>query len=155
MDFISPQFHVVFNDLQLCLYRWWYESVVEVIVFQHEHKLYAEDTLDKAGTIIYQPPPSSRCFAQLKLDYNKVANINFAYVVQMKISCMIAILLSQESHPYSVDTDMDNKVSPVAQHILDNNRVDSSHYSRDSESEGGIWDNNNVDNVSLAPKGGN
>jgi len=50
---------------------------------------------------------------------------------------------------------MDNKVSPVAQHILDNNRVDSSHYSRDSESEGGIWDNNNVDNVSLAPKGGN
>ena len=100
MDFISPQFHVVFNDLQLCLYKWWYESVVEVIVFQHEHKLYAEDTLDKAGTIIYQPPPSSRCFAQMKLDYNKVANINFAYVVKMKISCMIAILLSQESHPY-------------------------------------------------------
>ena len=89
-----------FNDLQLCLYRWWYESVVEVIVFQHEHKLNAEDTLDKAGTIIYQPPPSSRCFAQMKLDYNKVANINFAYVVKMKISCMIAILLSQESHPY-------------------------------------------------------
>jgi len=57
--------------------------------------------------------------------------------------------------PTSVDTDMDNKVSPVAQHILDNNRVDSSHYSRDSESEGGIWDNNNVDNVSLAPEGGN
>ena len=50
---------------------------------------------------------------------------------------------------------MDNKVSPVAQYILDNNRVDSSHYSRDSESEGGIWDNNNVDNVSLAPEGGN
>ena len=57
--------------------------------------------------------------------------------------------------PTSVDTDMDNKVSPVAQHILDNSRVDSSHYSRDSESEGGIWDNNNVDNVSLAPEGGN
>ena len=57
--------------------------------------------------------------------------------------------------PTSVDTDMDNKVSPVTQHILDNNRVDSSHYSRDSESEGGIWDNNNVDNVSLAPEGGN
>ena len=57
--------------------------------------------------------------------------------------------------PTSVDTDMDNKVSPVAQHILDNNRVDSLHYSRDSESEGGIWDNNNVDNVSLAPEGGN
>ena len=86
MDFNSPQFHVVFNDLQLCLYRWWYESVAEVIVFQHEHKLYAEDTLDKAGTIIYQPPPSSWCFAQMKLDYNKIANINFAYVVKMKIS---------------------------------------------------------------------
>jgi hypothetical protein len=57
--------------------------------------------------------------------------------------------------PTSVDTDMDNKVSPVAQHILDNNGVDSSHYSRDSESEGGIWDNNNVDNVSLAPEEGN
>ena len=50
---------------------------------------------------------------------------------------------------------MENKVSPVAQYILDNNRVDSSRYSRDSESEGGIWDNNNVDNVSLAPEGSN
>jgi len=64
--------------------------------FQHEHILYAEDTLDKAGIIIYQPPPSSRCLAQMKLDYNKVATINFAYVVKMKISCMIAILLSRK-----------------------------------------------------------
>ena len=37
--------------------------------------------------------------------------------------------------------------------ISDDGSVDSSLYSRDSESEGGIWDNQDNDNVSIAPEG--
>jgi hypothetical protein len=37
--------------------------------------------------------------------------------------------------------------------ISDNDSVDSSLYSQDSESEGGIWDNQYNDDVSIAPEG--
>ncbi len=37
--------------------------------------------------------------------------------------------------------------------ISDDDSVDSSLYSRDSESEGGIWDNQYNDDVSIAPEG--
>ncbi len=59
--YISPQFHVVFDDL--------FEAVncigvddrdVESIcngLFQRNQELYAEDKLDEAGNIIYRPPP--------------------------------------------------------------------------------------------------
>ncbi len=37
--------------------------------------------------------------------------------------------------------------------ISDDGSIDSSLYTLDSESEGGIWDNHNDDNVSIAPEG--
>ncbi len=37
--------------------------------------------------------------------------------------------------------------------ISDDDSVDSSLHSQDSESEGGIWDNQYNDDVSIAPKG--
>jgi hypothetical protein len=40
-------------------------------------------------------------------------------------------------------------VTPVS----DDGSIDSSLYSRDSESEGGIWDNQHNDDVSIAPEG--
>jgi hypothetical protein len=68
-------------------------------LLQHEHVpyAYAGDNLYEAGTIIYQPPPLFTMSVSMKLDGNKVANINFAIVVTMKISCMIGILLSRKS----------------------------------------------------------
>jgi hypothetical protein len=60
-NFISPQFHVVFNDLFKTVNRIGLdEPVVESIcqdLFQLNRELYAEEELDKAGNIIYQPPP--------------------------------------------------------------------------------------------------
>jgi hypothetical protein len=39
--------------------------------------------------------------------------------------------------------------------ISDDSSIDSLLFSCDSESRGGIWDNNNNNDVSLAPEGGN
>ncbi len=59
--YISPQFHVVFDDLfETVNCTGVDDSVVESICngfFQHNQELYAEDELDEAGNIIYQPPP--------------------------------------------------------------------------------------------------
>jgi hypothetical protein len=60
-NFISPQFHVVFDDLFKTVNRIGVdEPVIESIcqeLFQLNWELYAEEELNKAGNIIYQPPP--------------------------------------------------------------------------------------------------
>jgi hypothetical protein len=47
------------------------------------------------------------------------------------------------------DADEDPDILPIS----DEDSVDSSLYSQDSESEGGIWDNPYNDDVSIAPEG--
>jgi hypothetical protein len=58
---ISPQFHVVVDDLFKTVNRTGVdEPVVKSIcqdLFQLNMELYTEEELDKAGNIIYQPPP--------------------------------------------------------------------------------------------------
>ena len=60
-NFISPQFHVVFDDLFKTVNRTGVdESIVEFIcqdLFQLNRELYAEEELDEAGNLIYQPSP--------------------------------------------------------------------------------------------------
>ncbi len=60
-NFISSQFLVVFNDLFKTVIRIGVdETVIESIfqdLFQFNEELYAEEVLNKAGNIIYQPPP--------------------------------------------------------------------------------------------------
>jgi hypothetical protein len=60
-NFISPKFHVVFDDLFETVNRIGVdEPVVKSIcqdLFQLNRELYAEEELDKAGNLIYQPPP--------------------------------------------------------------------------------------------------
>ena len=57
--------------------------------------------------------------------------------------------------PVPVSTGQDDDAAPEAQQISDDSSVDSLLYSRDSESEGDIWGNNDVDDASLPPEGGN
>jgi hypothetical protein len=54
--------------------------------------------------------------------------------------------------PTPVNTGKDANDNPDMLPISDDDSVDSSLYSRDSESEGGIWDNQDNDNVSIAPE---
>jgi hypothetical protein len=60
-NFISPQFHVVFDDLFKTVNRIGVDDpVIESIcqdLFQLNRELYAEKGLNKAGNIIYLPPP--------------------------------------------------------------------------------------------------
>ncbi len=60
-NFISPQFHVVFDDLFETVNRTGVdEPVVESICqdfFQLNKEFYAKEDLDEAGNIIYQSPP--------------------------------------------------------------------------------------------------
>jgi len=59
--YISPQFHVIFCDLFETVNRTGADDRVDESIcnglFQRNQELYAEDKLDEAGNIIYQPPP--------------------------------------------------------------------------------------------------
>jgi hypothetical protein len=55
--------------------------------------------------------------------------------------------------PTPVTTHKDADDDPILLPISDDDSVDSSLYSRDSESEGGFWDNQYNDDVSIAPEG--
>ncbi len=55
--------------------------------------------------------------------------------------------------PTSVNTGKDSDNNSDMLPISDDGSVDSSLYSQDSESEGGIWDNQDNDDVSIAPGG--
>jgi hypothetical protein len=60
----------------------------------------------------------------------------------------------QQIVPPSVTTDKDAVDDPSMLPVSDDGSIDSSlSYSRDSESEGGIWDNQYNDEVSIAPEG--
>ena len=56
-------------------------------------------------------------------------------------------------HSYSCHTRQDADDDPILLPISDDNSVDSSLYSQDSESEGGFWDNQYNVVVSIAPEG--
>jgi hypothetical protein len=60
-NFISPQFHLVFDDLfktvnRICVDDLVVESICNELC-QLNRELFAEEELDEAGNIIYQPPP--------------------------------------------------------------------------------------------------
>jgi hypothetical protein len=55
--------------------------------------------------------------------------------------------------PPPVTTDKDADDDPSMLPVSDDGSIDYSLYSRDSESEGGIWDNQYNDDVSIAPEG--
>ena len=59
----------------------------------------------------------------------------------------------QQAVPTPVTTVKNADDNPDMLPISDDDSVDSSLYSRDSESEGGIWDNQYNDDVSIAPEG--
>jgi hypothetical protein len=131
------------------------EPVVESIcqdLFQLNKELYAEEELDEAGNIIYQPPPlhevwldeagqqqgNKDCIRHRHRNNNLMRDCNQA--------------VQQIIHP-PVTTDKnavdDSSMLPVS----DDGSIDSSLYSQDSESEGGIWDNQYNDDIAMAPEG--
>ncbi len=134
--FISSQFHVVFNDLFETVIRTGDDEPIIESICQHlfclDRELYLEEEHDDA-TIFYQPPLLYEVWLD-KLNYDMVPKITFNNGVGMT--------------DLSYDDD-----DPILLPISDEDSVDSSLCSRDSESAGGIWDNQYIDDVSIAPEG--
>ena len=159
-NFISPQFHVVFDDLFETVNRTGVdETIVESIcsgLFQRERELYTEEELDEAGNIIYQPPPLDEVWVdevgrrqgnedrirQRRRNEDLMRDRNRA--VKKKVA-ITPVATGDDDH------DMPDMI-PVSD---DDVSIDSSQQSDDSESEGGIWDNNANDDVGFAPEGAN
>jgi len=84
--YISPHFHVVFDDLFETVNctgadDWVVESICNEL-FQRNGELYAEDELDEVGKFIYRPPP---LHGLMKQDAAKVTRIVSISAVEMRI----------------------------------------------------------------------
>ncbi len=136
-NYISPLFHVVFDDLFETVNRIGVdEPVIESIcqdLCQHNRELYAEEALNEAGNIIYQPPPLHEVWLDeagqqqgnrdriqqhcrnndLMCDHNRA--------VQQAISAPVTTVKNADDNP---------DLLPIS----DDDSVDSSLYSQDSES---------------------
>ncbi len=119
------QFHLVFVDLFKTLIRTGIDDLVVKSIcnelFQLNRELFAEEELDEAGNIIYQPPPLHEVW------------LDKAGRRQGPVIDNVPDML-----PISDDGSID---------------IDSSLYTRDSESDGGIWGYHGNDYVSIAPEG--
>jgi len=167
--YISPQFHVVFDDLfetetetetaVNCIGV--DDRIIESIcngLFQRNQELYAEDELDEADKNIYRPPP----LHEVWLDEAGHRQGNKDRIHQHQHHRNEDLMRDRnravrKSIPSPVATDVDDagEVPGVAP-ISDNGSVDSSLFSRASESEGDIWGNNNYDDdASNAHEGAN
>jgi hypothetical protein len=157
--YISPQFHVVFDDLFETVNRTGVDDrVVESIcigLFQRNRELYAEDELDEVGNLIYLPPP----LHEVWLDGAGRRQGNEDRIRQCRRNEDLMRDRNRavkKSIPPPVATDVDDagEVPGVAP-ISDDGSVDSLLLSHASESEGDIWGNNNYDDASIAHEGAN
>ncbi len=146
--YISPQFHVIFDNLSETVNCTGVDDrVIESIcngLFQN-CVLYAEDKLIGAGNIIYPPPPLHEVWP----DEEGCHQGNEDHIWQchqnenLMHECNHAV---RKTIPTPVATELDDADNvPSVAPYSDNSSVDSSLFSHASESEGGIWGNNNYD----------
>ena len=135
------------------------DRVVESIcngLFQRNREFYAKDELNEASYIIYrEPPPLHEVWLdeagrrQGNEDRIRLRRQNEDLMRDRNCAVWKSI-----SPP--VVTDVDDANVPGVAPISDNGSVDSSLFSRASESEGDIWGNNNYDDdASNAHEGAN
>jgi hypothetical protein len=158
-NFISPRFCVVFDDLFKTVNCTGVdEPVVKTIcqgLSQCKIELYADKELNKAGNIIYHSPPLHEVWldeaGQRQGNEDRLHQCHWNNGLMR--DCIHAV---KKVIPTPVATDnLDNDNAPDVTQISDESSVDSLLFSRDSESEGGVWDNTNNDDVSFGPEGGN
>jgi len=148
-EYISPQFHVVFDDLfETVNCTGVDDCVIESIcngLFQRNQELYAENELDEAGNIIYRPPPLHEVWLDEagRRQGNKDRIRQRSRNEDLLHECNHAV---RKSIPKPVATDLDDAGNaPGVAPISYISSVDSLLFSRASESEGDIWGNINYD----------
>jgi hypothetical protein len=131
-NFISPQFHVVFDDLfEVVNMIGVDEPVIESIcqdLFQLNRELYAEEEFNEAGNIIYQPPP----LHEVWLDEAGRQQGNKDYIRQHRRNNDLMhdrIRAVQQAIPTPVTTVKNADDDPDMLPISDDDSVDSSLYS--------------------------
>ncbi len=155
-SFILPQFHVVFDDLfETVNCTGIDEPVVKAIcqgLFQRERELYADKVLNEAGNIIYQPPPLHEVWlneaGQWQGNKDRLCQPRWNDNLIRDCNCAVKKVIST---PAATD-DLEDDDAPNVTQISDDSSVDSLLFSGDSESEGGIWDNTNNDDVPFTPE---
>ncbi len=121
-------------------------------LFQLNRELFAEEELNEAGNIIYQPPPLHEVWLdeagrrQGNEDRIRQRRCNDDLMRECNRAVQWVITTPVTTGPVP---DNDPNLLPISE----DGSVDSSLNTRDSESEGGIWDNYDDDNVSIAPEG--
>jgi hypothetical protein len=158
--YISPLFRVVFDDLFETVNCIGVDDrVVKSIcngLIQRNQELYAEDELNEAGNIIYRPPP----LHEVWLDEAGCRQGNKDHIHQRRRNEDLMhdrnrAVRKSIPPPVAMDVDDAGEVPGVAP-ISNGGSVDSSLFSRASESEGDIWGNNNYDDdASYAHEGAN
>jgi hypothetical protein len=143
-NFISPQFHLVFDDLFETVNRIGVDDlIIESIcneLFKLNRELFAEEELDEAGNIIYQPPPLHEVWLdeagrrQGNEDRIRQRRRNDDLMRERNCAVQRVITTPVTTGPIPVN---DPNLLPISE----DGSVDSSLNTRDSESEGGIWDN--------------
>jgi hypothetical protein len=138
--YISPQFHVVFDNLfETVNCTGADDRVIESIcngLFQRNRELYAENELDEVGNLIYRPPP----LHEVWLDEAGRRQGNEDRICQRcrnedLMRDHIRAVKKSITPPVATDVDDAGEVPGVAP-ISDDGSVDSSLLSHDSESEG-------------------
>ncbi len=131
------------------------DLVIESIcneLFQLNRELSAEEELDEAGNIIYQPLPLHEVWLdeagrrQGNKDRIRQRHRNDNLMCKCNRAVQQVITTPVTTGPVPVN---DPNLLPISE----DGSVDSSLNTRDSESEGGIRDNYDNDNVSNAPEG--
>jgi hypothetical protein len=139
-NFISPQFHLVFDDLFETVNRIGVDDlVIESIcneLFQLNRELFAEEELDEAGNNIYQPPPLHEVWLdeagrrQGNEDRIRQHRRNDDLMCECNRAVQRVVTTPVTTGPVPVH---DPNLLPVSE----DGSVDSSLNTQDSESEGG------------------
>jgi hypothetical protein len=134
--YISPQFHVIFDNLfETANCTGVDDRVVESIcngLFQRNQELYAEDELDEAGNIIYQPPPLHEVWLDeagcCQGNEDRIRQRRRNEDLMRERNCAV-----RKAIPKLVATDLDDAgYVPGVASITDDGSVDSSLFSRAS-----------------------
>jgi hypothetical protein len=125
-------------------------------LFQRNQEFYAKDELNEAGNIIYRPPPLHEVWLdEAGRHHGNEDRIRLCRQNEDLMRDRNCAVWKSISPPVVTDVDDAGYVPGVAP-ISDNGSVDSSLFSRASESEGDIWGNNNYDDdASNAHEGAN
>jgi hypothetical protein len=145
--YVSPQFHVIFDDLfETVVCNGDNDAVINCVcdgLFERNQELYVEDEFNADGMLVYKPPPLHTVWLdeaghhQGKEDLLRQRHLNEEL---MRAQCKGT---QERMSPTPLLPTLAEDIVPKGAPISDNDSVVSSVYSQHSEPEGEFRDNDN------------